>query len=181
MLFPEALMLPVLALADYGLTVAGAAARERGYADHFKLEQYELNPRWQKDIAQLRWLNPRHLLTTVFISGAIVGILEIGVLPRPLGAVLLGALLATFGGIIGRHVNNLLLFHHLAQRKGDVTGAVTMTHAFALSSSLYQTVMIFVPIALLAAVTQDPWLFGAMIGFGSLALVHILWMRQRQA
>jgi hypothetical protein len=181
MLFPEAVIVPVLMLADYFLTVAGATAREQGYAQHFRLEQYELNPTWQKDIARKRWFNPRHLLVTVLVSGALILVLERGLLPSVLAAVLLGAVLAVFGAVVGRHLNNLLLFNHLARRRGDVTGAVTMTHAFALSSSLYQTVMVFVPIALFAAVTQNPWLFGAMIGFGSLGVSHLIWMRRRSS
>jgi hypothetical protein len=180
MLFPEAVIVPVLMLADYFLTVAGATARDQGYDQHFKHEQYELNPRWQKDIARKRWFNPRHLLLTVLVSGALILVLERGLVPRVFAAMFLGALLAVFGAIVGRHLNNLLLFNHLARRKGDVTGAVTMTHAFALSTSLYQTVMVFVPIALLAAVTQNPWLVGAIIGFGSMGLAHLMWMRQRR-
>ncbi len=33
---PEILLLPVLMLADYFLTLAGAALRERRYAEYFK-------------------------------------------------------------------------------------------------------------------------------------------------
>jgi hypothetical protein len=177
MRFPEAILLPVLMLADYLLTVAGATARERGYADHFKLEQYELNPTWQQDVARKRWFNPRHLLAMTLVSGIVTLVLEGGLLPREMAAVLLGALLTVYGAIVGRHVNNLLLFHHVAHRKHDVTGAVTMTHAFALSSSLYQIVMVFVPVAILAAVTLNPWVIGAMMGFGSLAIAHLAWMK----
>jgi hypothetical protein len=180
-LFPEALILPILMVADYLLTIAGAAARDRGYADHFRLEQYELNPRWQDDVARKRWVNPRHIGLTLLVSGGSVAVLESGLVPRDLGAVALGALLAVFGGIVRRHINNLLLFHHIARHPGQVTGSVSFTHAFTLSTSLYQTVMIFVPIALLAAVSLNPWLIGAMLGFGSLAITHLLWSRQAEA
>ena len=181
MRFPEAILVPVLMLADYFLTLAGAAYRERAYADHFKVEQYELNPAYQKDVAMKRWFNPRHLLGTALVSGMLIGILERGVLPRVLAAVLLGALLVVFGSIVGRHINNLLVFHHVAQRRGEVTGAVTMTHGFALSSSLYQTVMLFVPISVLAAVTQNPWLFGAVLGLAAFVLSHLVWMHRPPA
>ena len=42
---------PPFMLADYFLTLAGAAQKERKYDDHFKTEHYELNPTWQKDVA----------------------------------------------------------------------------------------------------------------------------------
>jgi hypothetical protein len=178
MLFPEAILLPVLMLADYFLTVAGAAARERGYARHFKLEQYELNPTWQKDIARLRWFNPKHLLMTALLSAAVIALLESGVAPRPVAFMVLGALLGVFAAIVGRHINNLLLFQRLASQPGDVTGEVILTHGFALSMSLYQTVMMFVPIALLAALTQHPLIVGAAMGFASLSGAHLLWMKR---
>ena len=178
MRFPEAMLLPLLMLADYYLTVAGAAARERGYARHFKLEQYELNPTWQKDIARLRWFNPKHLLLTLLLSGAVIAMLESGVVPKPIASMALGALLGVFAAIVGRHINNLLLFQRLAAQPGDVTGEVTLTQGFALSTSLYQTVMMFVPIALLAALTLHPLIIGAGMGFASLGAAHLMWMKR---
>ena len=165
MLYPEAALLPVLMQADYLLTVAGASARQGAYSTHFKLEQYELNPTWQKDIARLRWFNPKHLLMTTALSGAVIAVFERRMVPEPWASFVLGALLGVFAAIVGRHLNNLLVFHHVATRPGDVTGTVTLSHGFVLSTSLYQMIMVFVPITLLAAVSGHPLVLGAMVGF----------------
>ncbi len=75
---PEALLLPIMMLADYFLTVAGAILREKGYSLHFRDPHYELNPVWQKHIAEKKWLNPRHALLTIALSAMLILLTEIG-------------------------------------------------------------------------------------------------------
>lgn len=182
---PEALLLPVFMVTDYYLTVLGAIHREKGYTRHFRMEHYELNPVWQKDVAAKRWLNPRHLILTALTSVLIIVVMEGGVLlPAFDGAVatfnemFLGAALSSFAIIIGRHINNLLVFRHLEACPHDLSGELTMTHGFALSTSLYQTVMVFVPLALVAGLSANTYATGGMIGSGALALAHLTWMRR---
>lgn len=182
---PEALLLPVFMVTDYFLTVLGAIHREKGYSRHFRLEHYELNPIWQKDVAAKRWINPRHLILTALVSGLLIGLMEGGeFLPAFDGTIsvfnemFLGAALSSFAIIIGRHINNLLIFRHLEHRPHDLTGVLTMTHGFALSTSLYQTIMVFVPLALIAGLSGSTYATGGMIGSGALALAHLSWMRR---
>lgn len=58
---PVILAVPLLMLLDYALTILGARASLQVYRRHFRMPHYELNPMWQKSVAQLRWFNPRHL------------------------------------------------------------------------------------------------------------------------
>lgn len=176
MKYPAVLLIPVLMLADYFLTVAGAAASRRGYGRTFRLAHYELNPVWQRDIARRRWLNPRHLLLTFLASGLLIALTESEAVPETVIRPLLGALLAVFAALVGRHLGNLLVFHHLIRRPGDVSGAVSLSHGFSLSNSLYQLVAVIVPVLMLAWLSSDPYVLGGAIGLGSLAFVHLMWM-----
>src|SRR5690242_2440703 len=91
---PQILLLPLLMFADYFLTVLGAVLRDKGYSNHFKLEHYELNPVWQKSIRQKRWVNPRHILLTLFVSFGFSALLEFGDVPKPMAECLFGCLFA---------------------------------------------------------------------------------------
>ena len=61
----EVFLLPILMLLDYFLTVVGAKLGDEKHRQHFKGSDYELNPRFQKSIAQKRWFSPRHLTAVV--------------------------------------------------------------------------------------------------------------------
>ena len=74
--YPELLLLPILMFADYFLTVVGAVQKEKKYSNHFTVQNYELNPIWQQDIAQKKWLNLRHILFTVLITVLLIFLTE---------------------------------------------------------------------------------------------------------
>ncbi len=80
---PELILIPILMFSDYFLTVAGAVLKEKKYADHFKFEHYELNPIWQKEIAQKKWLNPKHIVLTIVFSSVLIFLMEFGEMPEP--------------------------------------------------------------------------------------------------
>ena len=97
MRYPQILILPVLMLADYFLTVAGAILKDRGYSKHFRSRHYELNPVWQKQIAARKWFSPRHLLTTVITCGALTLIFEFGNTPDGFAKGAMGCLFTVYG------------------------------------------------------------------------------------
>ena len=65
---PEIFLLPVFMLADYFLTIYSAVLLDRRYRDFFKINQYELNPLWQKAVASKTWFNPKHLGITALAT-----------------------------------------------------------------------------------------------------------------
>src|SRR5215475_5728664 len=110
---PEFLLLPVAMIADYLLTIASVRLREGGHAEHFKTEHFELNPVWQKTVAQKRWFNPRHLALTLVLSTILIACVE--ALPADMALVkfLAGAMIGMQGSIIGRHLCNLATFFYI--------------------------------------------------------------------
>lgn len=51
------ILIPVLMLSDYYLTLIGEKLRQQSESRRLvRLESYELNPLFRKDVARLRWL-----------------------------------------------------------------------------------------------------------------------------
>jgi hypothetical protein len=107
---PEVFIIPVMMLADHFLTVWGAILSEKKYRQHFKIEHYELNPLWQKNIASKKWFNPRHLIMvaiiTLFCFLWSTGWKD----PDMVAEGLFGFLTVLFGSIIGGHLANIFIF-----------------------------------------------------------------------
>ena len=114
MKYPELFLVPILMFVDYFLTLAGAVLKDKKYGEHFKLEHYELNPVWQRDIAQRKWFNPRQILLVVLVSAVIIALMEFGQVPETFIQGLMGCLLVSLGMITGRHLANLMTFRYMA-------------------------------------------------------------------
>ena len=178
---PESLLIPVLMLSDYLLTVAGARAREHGYADHFKTQHYELNPLWQAAIARKRWFNPRHLLITFAFAAVFYGVGEY-LLPGddPVFAFVIGALLVVFGAVNGRHLANLATFAWIRRHPDALSGSIAMSHGLTLWLSTFQLFGLLLPLTLLAICAPTPQVLGGLGGVAILFAVHLGWIRRWQ-
>ncbi|MCC6489341.1 MAG: hypothetical protein IT364_17705 [Candidatus Hydrogenedentes bacterium] len=184
---PELLLLPVFMLLDYYLTIIGAALNEKGYAKYIAMQHYEMNPAWQKQIAQKKWFNPRHLSLTLLFSLIFVLLVEV-VLPDPpfapldslLTPFLMGFLLVLFASVLGRHVSNILVFRSVLRDPGGISGHVDIEHGLMLSWSLYQYFAVLLPLALVAAFVPHPFVLGGLTGALSLILTHYKWLRKQQ-
>ena len=100
MIYPEVLLLPVLMLADYYLTVLGAVLRDKKYSEHVIVEQYELNPIFQKAINKRQLINIKHLLATITVTGLMIYIAEFSTASHTFVSFILGLLLIFYAIII---------------------------------------------------------------------------------
>jgi len=178
MKYPEIFLLPALMFADYFLTVAGSIKRDKKYSEHFKVEHYELNPIWQKSIAEKKWFNVRHILLTVSITAILAGMVEFCDLPNSIIQCILGALFVSFSIVVGRHLSNILMFRYLIRRPNEISGQVTTTHSLMLWWSMYQYLAALVPIAIIALFAPSPFAIGALIGAALIFVVHLNWIRK---
>jgi len=177
---PEIFIVPGLLLADYFLTVLGATLKERKYDKFFKSSHYELNPRWQANIANKKWFNMRHLGLTALVASFLVYVSEFANLPNEIVHGFISCLVIFFGAIVGRHLSNICVFRRLIGKSDDIHGEITMSHALALAISLYQTVIVLVPVLILTVLYPSPVLVGAFIGSLLLVAVHLRWLRQHK-
>jgi hypothetical protein len=178
---PVVLLVPVLMLLDYYLTLLGAHLAEQSYRRHFKTEHYELNPIWQRAVAGRRWLNVRHLVLVLLVTGILVVLAEVlvvdtGELDIALLNGLLGFLFTLYGLLLGRHLSNILTFLHLARHPDEVAGEVRLSHRYVLLLSLYQLLVAAVPIAMIAVFSTGPFVLGALAGVLALMLVKAYWL-----
>lgn len=178
---PEIVLLPILMFTDYYLTVTGAILKERKYADHFKTEHYELNPNFQKEIAAIKWFSPRHFLGTLFLTGFVFLIVGFDWLPSYFAEGILGYFLILFATVVGRHIGNILTFIAVDRVPDQLTGQITMTHAFALTLSTVSYFVVLVPLAILALFTRAPYVVGGLLGIVMLILTHLRWLAAHRA
>ncbi len=175
---PEALLLPVMMVGDYLLTVVGAIQRDKGYSLHFKTQHYELNPVWQKHVSERKWLSPRHLLLTIALSAMVVLLTEVGSMVEGLAEGVLGCVFVLYGVILGRHLHNLLLFRYLVRRPDEVCGEITFSHPCVLRISMYQTVMVLIPLSLVAVFSANAFAIGGVGGVILFLVVHLKWIEK---
>lgn len=179
---PELLLVPVMMLADYFMTLLGAVQSRKKHEQHFKTEHYELNPVWQGDVARVKWFNPRHLFLVVVFSSILIFVVESGEMPELLVDALLGAILITIGAVLGRHLANLMIFGHLVWKPDQISGQVTMSHGLVLAISMYQYIVVVIPVVIVAAFMPSPFTVGGLFGIALLLVVHVGWIaRHRQA
>jgi hypothetical protein len=178
---PQILLLPALMFADYFLTVWGAVLRDKGYGSYFKVEHYELNPVWQESIRQKRWVNPRHIFITLFTSGVLAAVFELGDLPDAAIEGVFGCLFVFFGMVTGRHFCNILTFRRFARRPEEISGQLVMAHSLVLTLSTFQYVVVAVPVAIIAAFNPTPFALGGVAGTILMFVVHGIWiLRQKK-
>lgn len=173
---PELLLIPAFMFADYFLTLAGAALKDRKYGNHFKAEHYELNPIWQQQVAQKIWFNPKHIMLTVVTSSLFICLAEYGDMPEPAVQGFTGCLFSIYGMVIGRHLSNLVIFGHMIRKPDDISGQITMSHSLLLSVSLCQHLVAFVPLGLIAVFSPTPFATGAFAGVLLLVAIHLKWI-----
>jgi hypothetical protein len=164
-------------LLDYFLTVLSEERRREGYSRHFRTEHLELNPVWQEDIKQRKWFNPRQILVTVLATALLLWVDESGLVPDYLVHFALGALLASFGTMVGRHLGNLLTFGRIKRKPDEISGTVTLSHNLLIRFSVYQLMPALIPITIIVGYNPSPFTVGAAFGMLCLFIAHGLWLR----
>lgn len=176
--YPELLLLPLLMMTDYLLTLVAASIKEKKYADHFKVQYYELNPIWQKDISHKKWVNPRHIFLVILATVLLIFVSEFFNLQPFYVNLIFGCLFVLFGLIIGRHISNILIFLHIAKAHQEISGAVKMAHSLILYFSIYQYIGFAIPLILILIFAPAPFVAGGIISIGILIIVHLNWIRK---
>lgn len=174
---PEILLLPILMFADHFLTILSVVEKEKRFAKHIKVLHDELNPLWQKSVAQKRWFNPRHILLTLIITTALVSVSEFFTWDA-FSEGTLGALFTIYGVIVGSHLSNIATYRYVSKRTGEISGEVTFAHAFVLRMSAFGCLSVGFPFLILALFVQTPYVIGGLLGILWLFFIHSRWLRQ---
>jgi hypothetical protein len=178
---PDLLLVPFLMFLDYFLTVWCSILSEKKYKDHFITQHYELNPLWQKQIAQKKWLNIRHIALVLLISAGLVYLLEFEPICDPIAEGILGSFLVSFGLINGRHLTNILLFRYLIRHPNEISGQVSMAHSMQLSISKYQLLGFAIPLLLVTIFSPSPFVIGGLFGTITIIGYHFRWIQRHKS
>ncbi len=174
---PEVLLIPILFACDHYLTLIAAKAAEQKYRVHFRVEHYELNPRFQETIAKGRWLSGRFLLAWFFCTVFFCAIAWMPDLPEELRQLVLGYGFGSWGTIIGRHIGNLLIYRYLRKHGDEIQGEVRLAHPLVLAiSQLSLAAALYPLLLLLACLTGDLMVTGGALGVLMVIAVHGRWL-----
>ena len=163
---------------DYYLTIWGIMLRDKGHSQFFIVENYELNPFWQKDIQDHKLFNIRQLITVSAAAGFFIFVFEFYDLGSSYKEVLVGLLLAHYGMLTGRHVSNLLTYSYTKNHPEDLSGKVKQSHIFMLHNSSYQYFVAILPLVIIAVAHPSPLLIGCAAGALFNIVLHKLWINK---
>ncbi|HKV11478.1 MAG TPA: hypothetical protein VJ725_25260 [Thermoanaerobaculia bacterium] len=169
------LVIPVLAILDYQLTLAGAALAERRYRKHFRIPQFELNPFMQPAIAARKRVSRLHLVLVVLITGLVYVEGLLSGFESSFFAFLLAFVFGVYTAILGRHLSNFLTFRFLDRNPQEISGTVEITQAYVTRISQYNLLSVSLPLAVAAVFSPTPPVFGILCGVLGLFLGHSLW------
>jgi hypothetical protein len=168
-------IIPVLMLADYFLTVVGARMSEKKYRQHFKISSYELNPIFQRQIAQKRWFSAKHsagvLVVTAFCWLWANNWNELA----ENNEVLFGFFAGLFTTIIGAHLANIFTFFYLIKNPTEVSGEIVLHHCYTLSTTSFRYLIVLLPLILIGIFSGSPFVYGAISSVGTLIFLHAIW------
>lgn len=180
--FLAVLIVPLLMLADYYLTLWGAIQRERsGYARFFVIENYELNPTFQADIAKRRWVNPRHLLIVLLLTVFLLTftfLMDATQAPTLIFDLFMGFIYTLYLVLIGAHTANLLTFRYVQTNSLQLTGEVRMGPELTVTQSQNQILIVLLPLVVMAIVTQSFFVIGGVLGVLRMIISLMLWKRR---
>jgi len=176
MKYPQILFIPIIMLLDYYLTILGSTLRDKKFSQFIKVEQYELNPIWQRDINRKKLFNHRHVFSVLLVSFLLFILTEFLDVNHTIFEILFGFAIGIYGMIIGRHISNILTFFHVLLKPNDVSGEITFSHQYALLTSLYQYFVALIPLAILSAFLHSPILVGCTVGAIGFLLTHVIWL-----
>ena len=178
---PEVFIIPVMMLADYFLTVWGAILSEKKYRLHFKIEHYELNPLWQKNIASKNWFNPRHLTIVAIFTVFCFVWSNIWIEDDPVFKGFFGYLIVLEGSIIGNHLTNICIFFYVNRHPESIHGEIKMNHPLMLCMAQFRAFSLLMVLILIAIFSPTPFILGGLCSQICFLLVKLFWIAKANA
>lgn len=171
----EVLIVPLLMLADYGLTMVGASLYGRTAAQR---AAYELNPLFKSAVGKLQIVNVRHILSTALIGLLLWQMAEIN---EVVFQAMLGGLSAAFALVISIHVANIGCLLLNRRWPDEVKGQLQTSERHRLASTAIRMTALTLPFFLLASLAPNAVSLGAAAGALWMALVPVIWLRNLDA
>ncbi len=163
-------------LLDYYLTLIGALLHRKTYGENMRVQYYELNPAFQKSVAQIQWFNPRHFLSVIFVTSILILFSETDHIATPSGQFFLGLLIIMFAAINGRHIGNILTFYFILYHPRQLSGHMYFDHLLTLKISQHQLLFLLFPLIAIGYMYPIPFILGGIASVFIVMLHHATWI-----
>lgn len=151
----------VLMMADWLMTILQHRAMESHYKNHYEtypLRTVEGNPLLRGAVAQGRWIDARHLVPALFVSGIVY--YAMSAFTERQAWLALGVIWGTFFTLLATHIRNVLSY---AAGKRGVHGKIWIHIRTGYRMSLGQHAGFLVFTGFLAALDPNPFLVGVAL------------------
>ncbi len=166
----------LLFLGDHYMTVVSAKLLKSYVGQHHVFQNgVELNPMFEKEVANFQWFTQKHLLALI---GGIVALSTI----RLLGLVaifefLIGAILLQWLEIDLLHIQNILYFRDIIRKPNSLTGTVESSYWLSQRQTAFRKISHAVFISVAALATMRLFFWGGVVvlivqGFRHLKLAN---------
>ncbi|MEW6408373.1 MAG: hypothetical protein AB1465_06840 [Patescibacteria group bacterium] len=152
-------LLIILMLSDYFLTLKYTKLAKEVLTKHVEIEEYELNPNFQKNIREGRY-NFRHLFGIIFLS-IILTFLYYLRLPF-LFHFIEGIILGDFVIIDAFHIGRILELRYLKKNPSLLIGKMKHDYLYSLVKAKYHTIGLLTFIFLLVILVPSTFLLGVL-------------------
>lgn len=168
----------LLILIDFWLTVIGAKLHNKYVAKYIYYEKgYELNPNFEKEIAQNRWISRKLIVNMLFISIylAFLGFLSERVLPvQAIFEFFIGGLFISKIDVVLLHLQNIWFFTDV-KNNGGLVGYLENSYWISQRRSAARVFSQTILFALIALVIMRPFFWGGVVTCGLMGILNLKW------
>lgn len=133
---------------------------------------------WQSSVANMRWLNPRHLIGVALVTGFVLVPVECLDWPPDVVAFLLGVLVMGSAVLVSGHIANILIFRYALRHPTELSGQVRIGYEMSLKTVQYRVLAVLLPLLLVTVLAPSPFLIGSTISVLMLMLAPSRWLRK---
>jgi len=175
---PEILLLPFLILSDYLLTLIAVRLKDKKYAQHFKCEALGMHQAYEQVIEQRKWFTSRIFLGKILISVSAIILSEYLPPHQTFVDVFFGAMFVNYALSVGLQLFNIMVYRYVNRRPDEISGQVSIGHAYLLHVSMYLYFVVTIPLAIVAILDPRPFVFGGLASVLLQQAYHLWWIRR---
>ncbi|MEJ0021832.1 MAG: hypothetical protein WDN47_04665 [Candidatus Doudnabacteria bacterium] len=166
---------------DFYLTIKGARLYTQGYSEHIKADNYEMNPMFQKNVAEFKY-NFRHLLYVVLVSLLIYLFYYLSqkniIYNSQSFAIIPGLLFTTMVYINANHLRNIVIFKALKKNPNMLKGQIEQTYLYSLKTAQAQLLVLLLPLLVILIMSPSYFVLGGVIALIGSYFTHRRWKKK---
>lgn len=172
----EIFLLPLLMMADYYLTLAGATLYKQAYGNYFVLDSYELNPVWQESVNKPKKFDFGHAFMSIVFTVVFISIDYYHIINEKMLQGVLGYYIVLYSLINAKHLENISIFKFTNKHSGLLKGKVLINYEMSVKMSQYRMIFLFIPLSIIAFYSNSYFAWGGALSVIGAWLSHSSWL-----